>query len=259
MKITRIGGPTLLVELADWRILIDPTFDPPGNRYRFGLGTSSVKTRGPAVDAGQIGAVDLILLSHDQHADNLDDAGRALLPVASHIVTTTAAARRLGLARSRGLLAGQTLRLDQPDRHPLTVTATPCRHGPPLSRHLVGDVIGFALALPPEQITALWVSGDTVLHPDLLRTVTELDVDTAIINAGGVRFGITGPVTYTMTGADLIRLVATVRPRVAIPAHYDGWSHFRDGVTGLQAAIAAAPDTVRDRISWLPDGIQTTV
>jgi L-ascorbate metabolism protein UlaG (beta-lactamase superfamily) len=43
MRITRVGGPTVFIELDGWRILVDPTFDPPGRRYRFALGTSSVK------------------------------------------------------------------------------------------------------------------------------------------------------------------------------------------------------------------------
>lgn len=41
MRLTHIGGPTVLVELAGWRILTDPTFDPPGRKYGFGWGTSS--------------------------------------------------------------------------------------------------------------------------------------------------------------------------------------------------------------------------
>ena len=46
---------------TDWRILIDPTFDPPGHRYAFGLGTSSVKTRGPTRTAESLGPIDLDL------------------------------------------------------------------------------------------------------------------------------------------------------------------------------------------------------
>ncbi|CAN5653968.1 hypothetical protein BH10ACT9_BH10ACT9_26840 [soil metagenome] len=79
MRITHIGGPTVLVELDGWRILTDPTFDPPGRRYMFGWGTSSRKTAGPAVAVGDVGPVDVVLLSHDHHADNLDDLGRSTL------------------------------------------------------------------------------------------------------------------------------------------------------------------------------------
>src|SRR5687768_11748373 len=81
-RITHIGGPTVLLEVEGWRLLTDPTFDPPGGSYNFGWGTGSRKTAGPAIDASDVGPVDAVLLSHDQHDDNLDPAGRALLPAA---------------------------------------------------------------------------------------------------------------------------------------------------------------------------------
>ncbi|SMH42862.1 L-ascorbate metabolism protein UlaG, beta-lactamase superfamily [Rathayibacter oskolensis] len=254
MQITRIGGPTLLVELDGWRILIDPTFDPPGQRYDFGLGTSSVKTLGPALPLEALGPLDVVLVSHDHHADNLDTAGRAALPRATHVITTTSGARRLDLAHARGLAAGETTSIESPGKGALRITATPCRHGPPLSGPLVGDVIGFALRLQGRGHHDLWVTGDTVLHRNLLQTARRLDVDVAIVNAGGVRFGLTGPIRYSMTGADAVGLVTALRPRVAIPAHYDGWSHFRDGEGGMRAAIRRAPADVRERFRWLPDG-----
>jgi hypothetical protein len=43
LRITHIGGPTTLLEVDGWRLLADPTFDPPGRRYAFGWGTSSRK------------------------------------------------------------------------------------------------------------------------------------------------------------------------------------------------------------------------
>ena len=80
--LTHVGGPTLLVELGGWRILSDPTFDPPGRRYAFGWGTSSRKVTGPALAAADLGPLDVVLLTHDHHADNLDDEGRGLLAAA---------------------------------------------------------------------------------------------------------------------------------------------------------------------------------
>ena len=38
VRITHIGGPTTLIEVGDWRLLTDPTFDPAGGKYRFGFG-----------------------------------------------------------------------------------------------------------------------------------------------------------------------------------------------------------------------------
>lgn len=53
-RITHIGGPTTLIEAGGWRLLTDPTFDPPGNRYAFGWGTSSRKTAGPALSTAEL-------------------------------------------------------------------------------------------------------------------------------------------------------------------------------------------------------------
>ena len=102
VRITHIGGPTALIEVGGWRLLTDPTFDAPGRKYNFGWGTSSRKVAGPAVEPEAVLPVDAVLLSHDHHDDNLDDAGRALLPRAHAIVTTRSGAKRLG-ASARGL------------------------------------------------------------------------------------------------------------------------------------------------------------
>jgi hypothetical protein len=69
-----------------------------------------------------------------------------------------------------------------------------------------------------------------------------------------VRFGATGPVRYTLTGSQAMELVGLARPGVAVPVHYEGWSHFADGPGGLAAAIADAPADVRDRVRRLPIG-----
>src|ERR1700722_11304409 len=95
-RVTHIGGPTMLIEVGGWRLLTDPTFDPPGKRYFFGWGTMSRKLAGPTLSAAEGGPIAAVLLSHDQHDDNLDAAGRALLSTATTVITTEAGARRLG-------------------------------------------------------------------------------------------------------------------------------------------------------------------
>lgn len=256
MIITHIGGPTALVEVGGWRLLTDPTFDPAGGHYAFGWGTSSDKVTGPAVAAEAIGPVDAVLLTHDQHGDNLDAAGRALLPSVPVVVTTTAAARRIGHPDARGLVPGETAVLEAAGREPVEVTGAPARHGPPLSRPIVGEVTGFLVRCAGE---TAWVTGDTVLHGGLRRALAGVDIDVVLLHAGGVRFPITGPFRYTMTGARAVELLSAVRPRVAVPVHYEGWSHFRDGRAGLEAALADAPADVRDRVRWLVPGAPTAL
>ena len=52
------------------------------------------KLTGPAVAAADLGPVDAMLLSHDHHGDDLDDAGRALLPSPAAVLATVASGNR---------------------------------------------------------------------------------------------------------------------------------------------------------------------
>ena len=260
LRLTRIGGPTVLLEVAGWRILTDPTFDPPGRTYHFGLGTSSTKTLGPAIEAGDLGTVDAVLLTHDHHADNLDDAGRSLLAQAGAVVTTASGAGRLRPALGgavRGLEPWATTTLETEGRPAIRVTATPCRHGPPLSRPVVGDVIGFSLEWDGQLHGVLWVSGDTVLYDGVRDVAERLDVSVAILHLGAARFGVTGPVRYTMDARQGLELCDRLRPRTVVPAHYDSWSHFREGQDGIEAVLEAAEPAVRDAFHLLPPGQPT--
>ena len=96
---------------AGWRILTDPTFDPPGRTYKFGWGSKSTKLSGPALEPDEVGPIDAVLVSHDHHGDNLDDSGRALLAAAPMVITTKAGARRLG-SGVRGLDPWDVTRLE---------------------------------------------------------------------------------------------------------------------------------------------------
>jgi L-ascorbate metabolism protein UlaG (beta-lactamase superfamily) len=256
VSLTHIGGPTVLIEVGDWRLLTDPTFDPPGGSYRFGWGTGSRKLTGPAIAASDLGPIDAVLLSHDHHDDNLDPAGRAMLPSAGTVITTVPGAKRLG-GQARGLEPWAATRLEAPGRPSIEVTGTPCRHGPPLSRPIVGDVIGFALRWDGQEHGVLWISGDTVLYEGVRQVADRLRVDTALLHLGGVRFPISGPVHYTMTAAQALELCGLVKPRTIIPIHYEGWKHFREGREAIEREFAKAPADVRERMRWLPIGVAT--
>jgi L-ascorbate metabolism protein UlaG (beta-lactamase superfamily) len=93
-KITLIGGPTALIEAGGLRLITDPTFDAPGE-YVLPHATLK-KTAGPALTAEEVLPLDAVLLSHDQHSDNLDNSGRTLLGKAARTFTTSAGAKRLG-------------------------------------------------------------------------------------------------------------------------------------------------------------------
>jgi L-ascorbate metabolism protein UlaG (beta-lactamase superfamily) len=259
VTLTHIGGPTLLIELGGWRLLTDPTFDHAGGDYRFGWGTGSTKLTEPSIGPAELGPIDAVLLSHDHHEDNLDACGRELLPSAGTVLTTVPGAKRLGCANARGLAPWRKTTLEAPGKPRIEITATPCRHGPPLTKPIVGDVIGFALGWEGQEHGLLWISGDTVLYDGVRQVADQLDVGTALLHLGGVKFPITGPLRYTMTAAEAVELCGAIRPHRAIPIHYEGWKHFREGREAIERELAGAPAEVAGAFEWLPIGTATEV
>lgn len=250
IQITHLGAATTLLEIGGLRLLTDPVFDPPGGRYSFGWGTGSRKLAGPAIAPARLGPIDAVLLSHDHHEDNLDRAGRDFLPSAGQVLTTVSGARRLG-GNAVGLAAWQSARLAKHDLA-VKVTATPARHGPPLSRPLVGEVIGFVLEWPEQRHGALYISGDTVWYAGVAEVAARVRVGTAMLHLGRASFPITGPLRFTMNAAEGVRAAQALGARTVIPIHYDGWSHFREPASEIGRRFAAAG--LGNRLHWLPLG-----
>jgi L-ascorbate metabolism protein UlaG (beta-lactamase superfamily) len=80
-----------------------------------------------------------------------------------------------------------------------------------------------------------------------------------MIHLGGVRFPITGPVRYSMTARDAVQLCRVIRPRIAIPVHYEGWKHFQQSRDEIDRELAKAPPDIRERIRWLPLGVEVDI
>jgi L-ascorbate metabolism protein UlaG (beta-lactamase superfamily) len=229
LDVLLVGGPTAVLELAGLRLLTDPTFDAPGE-HAGGL----VKLTGPAIDADAVGEIDAVLLSHDHHADNLDDAGRAVLERAGRTLTTVAGAERLG-GNAVGMEPWTQVELGR-----LTVTAVPALHGPPGSEPITGPVIGFVLAgagAPPT-----YVSGDNA-SVDVVREIAERlrPIDVAVLFAGGVSLPHRFDGDYLTLSADrAVQAAQALDARTVIPLHFEGWAHFTQGADELRAAFAEA-------------------
>src|SRR5512143_3056304 len=183
VDLTLVGGPTVLIEVARVRLLTDPTFDVPGV-YKSGS-ISLQKTQGPAVSPEALGPVDAILLSHDQHPDNLDPAGRAYALKTKMIVTTPAGAKRLG-GPALGLEPWRSTSVSGANGVRLTVTATPARHGPPGAERMLGDVTGFVVQ-GPDHSDLVYVTGDTVYYDGVAEVARRFHPKVVVVFAGAAR------------------------------------------------------------------------
>ncbi|MFD5268262.1 MBL fold metallo-hydrolase [Streptomyces sp. NPDC058335] len=234
------GGPTVLFEYGGLRVVTDPTFDPPGE-YPMPLPGDHklVKTAPSPVTAADLGRIDAVLLSHDEHDDNLDNAGRALLVDVPVVFTTESGAGRLG-GNARGLAFWQTAELKRPDGGTVTITGVPARHGPVGCEPISGDVIGFMLT--SDDLPSVYVSGDNAALEHVKEIAEKFaPVDTAILFLGGARmpFAFDGAL-LTLDSALGAEAAKTLGARRVVPAHYDSWAHFQEGRTEIQAAFTEA-------------------
>jgi len=255
---TLIGGPTTLLEVAGLRLLTDPTFDPPG---AFPSGPVTLtKLVGPAMTPEAVGIVDAVLLSHDQHPDNLDPAGRAFLSTVPHVFTTDVGARRLAdpkdsYGRIEGLAPWQTRDLVTPHGYTVHVTATPARHGPAGIEPLTGEVIGFVLTFDDQRDHAIYITGDTVWYEGVADVARRFEVSIVLAFVGAAQTR--GPVSLTMTTDDAIETARAFPHATIVPVHHQGWAHFTQNQDDLTRAFAAVGLT--SRLHLLEPGVATSL
>src|SRR6202000_1176506 len=235
--ISVLGGPTTVVDIAGHRIVMDPTFDPPG------VHAYLTKTIGPAVSADALGTVDAVLISHDQHPDNLDDDGRQMALAAPLVLSHPGCAGRLG-APAVGLRPWETYEFSGGTK-PLAVQAVPAIHGPAdgqrdESGNVNCEVTGFVLSGPG--LPTVYLSGDNA-SMSAVKTVADRvgPIDIAVLFAGAASV----PTKehgrpLTLTSARAAAAAELLGAKVVIPAHVDGWTHFSEGVDEFVAAFDEA-------------------
>ncbi|MGW2060407.1 MBL fold metallo-hydrolase [Streptomyces sp. NPDC001937] len=235
------GGPTALFEYGGLRFLTDPTFDAPGD-YPRPDGRRLTKTAPSSGRPADLGRIDVVLLSHDEHPDNLDHSGRALLSDVPLTLTTPGGGQRLGKGAT-GLTDWESVELDRPGGGTITVTGVPAIHGPGPREEveaLTGQVVGFVLT--GDGLPTVYVSGDNA-SLDAVKEIAErfAPVDTAIVFAGAPRFpGLFAGACIVLDSAQAADAATILGARRVVPVHYDSWAHFTEGREELVAAFTAA-------------------
>ncbi len=226
---TWIGGPTAVLEYAGLRIVTDPTFDPPGS-YGEPDDSPLVKTAGPGIPRSELGRIDLVLLSHHEHEDNLDYEGLELLATGVPTLSTTKA--------GTDLFGGGVIGLDNWETHEIggvTITAVPALHGPPGSEARLGPVIGFVLESPGEP--TIYVSGDNASLPLVEQIAGAFDhIDIAVLFAGAVRVPDIDA-HLTLTSADAVAAARLLGVSKVVGIHTEDWAHFTENREQLEAAF----------------------
>lgn len=241
-----IGGPTAIFEFAGLRLITDPTFDEP-TAPEPGNATPG-KVSGPACAVSELGSIDVVLLSHDQHPDNLDGAGRQLLPHVPLVITTVEGAGRLE-ATTMGLSPWETREIAGGVR----VTGVPAQHGPGAqAEEISGPVIGFLLRSADGR--SIYVSGDNV-EVDIPRQIRRRfgAPTVAILFGGGASVPFLFDGAYvTMTNQTLLESAIALDAGSVVPLHTEGWSHYTENRDELAELFSRAG--IGDRLHVLAPG-----
>ncbi|XWW98102.1 hypothetical protein V2A60_006098 [Cordyceps javanica] len=255
VNVTFIGTATAILEINGVNFITDPFFSPAGSEWDVGV-TVLKNTSSPALGLADLPAIDAVLLSHEDHPDNLDELGRQLLD-ARRVFTTLDGASKLGPRPAvRGMHPWQKASFSI-GNVTFELTATPCQHLPG------GECIGFVISGPGFGETngkpnGVYFSGDTVYIEELAAIKDKFNIQAALINLGAASVPVGDPpLKITMDSADAIQLIQTLEADVAIPMHCDGWGHFAEN--GAQAAKVFDEKGVKEVIRWLKPGNKTEI
>lgn len=236
LRVTYLGGPTALIEIGGLRLLTDPTFDPPGV---YTSGTRSLtKTMEPARSPDALGPIDAVLLSHDQHTDNLDNTGRELLAHVPLTLSTASAHERVG-GTVQTLPNWETTKLIRPDGGVLRITGVPAQHGPDGSEPVVGEVTGFVLS--GDDLPTVYISGDNA-SLDVVRTIAERlgPFDASLLFAGAAKTTLFDGALLTLGSEQAAEAARMLGDGPVIVLHFEGWTHFSQGADTVREAFAQA-------------------
>jgi L-ascorbate metabolism protein UlaG (beta-lactamase superfamily) len=251
-----VGGPTALIAYGGLRLLTDPTFDSPGEYPRPGTNIVLRKLAGPALALDDVLPVDVVLLSHDHHSDNLDRSGREMLPSAGRVLTTVAGAERLG-GHAMGMDPGDEVEVGGDDGAAVSVTAVPADHGPPEVAARNGPVIGFVLrggGLP-----TMYVSGDNA-SVDVVGKIVDGHgpIDVAVLFIGGATVPEAwGEARLTLTAQTAVQAARLLGAAPIAAIHQDGWAHFTSDAQDVERAFADAG--ISHRLRPVAPGEQITL
>jgi L-ascorbate metabolism protein UlaG (beta-lactamase superfamily) len=250
VSMTHIGTATAIIEIDNVRFITDPMFLPAGAHPQpmpDGTFVDLTTDQGPALQLEQLPHIDCVLLSHEDHIDNLDETGRILLN-GRHVLTTVDGAQKLAPRPSvQGKGPWETTILVLQGKE-FKFTWTSAEHLPG------GECTGFTIETESFGSTdgkpnVVWFSGDTIYTDDLKTRLRDYNITIALVNLGDAHVG---DLKITMSGQDATDIVKDHDPDVIVPIHFAEWKHFVEHDQELRERIKT--ESIEEKIQWLPRG-----
>jgi len=226
-RLTLVRHATLLVEMADTTLLVDPMLGAPGDIPP--IPNTPNDRENPLVPLPDLDLdYDAVLVTH-RHRDHFDDAARERLAADVPLLCQPVEADEF---REEGFEDVRPVD-DDLSFGGIDVTRTPARHGHGDLAEQMAPVSGFVL----DADTRLYLAGDTVWYDAVPETIDAHDPDAVLVNAGAAQFVEGEPIT--MDAADVQAVVDHVGDDVPVIAdHMDSINHCLLTREDLRAAVA---------------------
>lgn len=234
-----VGNATVILRLGPFTLLTDPNFLSRGQWSYLGQGLVSRRLANPALSLAELPPLDAVVLSH-LHGDHFDRVASRGLDRRLPILTTPHAARRLarrGFRETAPLRTWAALSLAK-DGAAVSVTALPGRHALGPIAAVLPPVMGSMVEYRPPgaaEPLRIYLSGDTLVHDDLREIRERYErIDLAVVHLGGTR--VLG-LLLTMDGEQGVDLLELLRPRRAIPVHFDDYGVMKSPLSDFVGAV----------------------
>ncbi len=221
VQLRLIGHMTVLIEMDGFTILTDPWFGPRGRKER----ALAPRIVPPAVSLGELGHIDLLLVSHN-HIDHCDDISLETARDQGFAIvgprSVAKRAKKLGAKSVVELEPGMVHRINKRsgDRtingsadgsievsSQVSIEALKAEH--PLSSD--------ALAYLIRGSKTVFFSGDTRYTPELECALKSAQPDVALVQAACAHYPLLGDDGMSLPEA--AALVRAIRPRWTVPVH----------------------------------------
>jgi L-ascorbate metabolism protein UlaG (beta-lactamase superfamily) len=252
-ELTFIGNATVLVRYAGFTFLTDPNFLHRGEHAKLGYGLRSERLMEPSMQIGDLPPLDFVVLSH-HHGDHFDEVAIRELDKNVPIITNEHAAKKLrrqGFNHAIALQTWESQWIRKPSGR-VRVTSMPGKHAPQPLQAALPPVMGSMVEFFKGDRAAyrIYITGDTLLH-DRLEQIPKRypDIDLALIHLGGTR--IMG-VLLTMDAAQGVKALQVVKPRMAIPIHYNDYTVMKDPLSAFK--LKAEEQMLQTEIRFVAHG-----
>jgi N-acyl-phosphatidylethanolamine-hydrolysing phospholipase D len=265
LRISYIGHATLLIEIAGFRLLTDPNFDP-----HLGRVLRRVAAPIPSLDA--LRRPHAVLVSH-AHADHLSVASLVAIARTGEVPVyappaVTRWVRRRGYSDARPVSPGDVIRLEAPIASRSAAASVTIHVGAAAHQ---GSRYGFDrwagrgssnTYLIDSSEESVFFAGDTGLRPDSDAMVLEKlgpgrrQLDVALLPIGYSPWWRPGFRRHHLSPADALLFFERLDARMLIPYHWGTFHHFSSGpfdaVRQLEERLARYPR--RTDVRLVPPG-----